>query len=199
MSEKKKVLILTASPVRDRYIDKLIARELTTLGSEVRIHPCLREGRDATLEFLPDVVVVPPIRNIYARDLAEQLKKWKCGVITRHTEPSCSWQDWKRMNEKQKMEILGRWPYMVDMELVWSQDEAEILNKRQHVPFRAMPVGSFSADVYKNKDYVRELKKKSAFNAKWKFNSKKKTLLIASPWGFADTAPDLHIDDIANP
>jgi hypothetical protein len=128
MSEKKKVLILTASPVRDKYIDKLIAKELTALGCEVRIHPCLREGRDATLNFLPDVVVVPPIRNIYARDLAAQLKKWKCGVITRHTEPSCSWQDWQKMSDQQRGDILGRWPYMVDMELVWSQDEAEILN-----------------------------------------------------------------------
>jgi DNA-directed RNA polymerase subunit RPC12/RpoP len=189
-----KILILTASPKRDKYIDELIATELRKRGNEVWIRPCLREGRQATLELEPDVVVVPPIRNPYSRDFVAQLKKWGCGVITRHTEPSCSWQDWKVMDEKQRAQIMGQFSYVVDAELVWSQDEAQILAKRG-CPFPIVPIGSVSADVYKNEEYRKQFTNKKAFNARHKFDPKKKNLLIASPWGFADSAPDLSIDD----
>ena len=194
MSEKAKVLILSASPKRDKYIDELIAMELRKKGHEVWVRPCLREGRDAVLELKPDVVVVPPIRNPYSRDFVVQLKKWGCGVVTRHTEPSCSWQDWKKMDEQQRLQIWGAFPYPVDVEIVWSQDEAEILARRR-TPFPVASIGSVNADVYTNADYKKRFFQKDVFNVKHKFSNKKKTLLIASPWGFADSAPDLQIDD----
>ncbi|MHC4890583.1 MAG: hypothetical protein ACYTEO_14095 [Planctomycetota bacterium] len=189
-----KILILTASPKRDKYIDELIATELRKRGNEVWVRPCLREGRQSVLELEPDVVVVPPIRNPYSRDFVVQLKKWGCGVITRHTEPSCSWQDWKQMDDKQKAQIMGQFSYPVDAELVWSQDEAQILSKRG-CPFPIIPIGSVNADVYKSEDCRKRHYNRKAFDAKHKFDRKKKNLLIASPWGFADSAPDLSIDD----
>jgi hypothetical protein len=176
--EMSKILILTASPVRDKYVDELIASKLRVAGHDVWVRPCLRQGRDSVLELEPDVVVVPPIRNPYSRDFVGTLKRWGCGVVTRHTEPSCSWQDWKKMDEKQRQEIMGRWSYIVDAELVWSQDEAEIL-KRRNCPFPVIPVGACNADVYKNAEMRARLRNVDAFRDKYKF-ARKKTLLTCT-------------------
>jgi hypothetical protein len=197
MGEKiMKVLILTASPKRDNIIDFLIAEKLTSMGHVVKTAPMLREGRQAVLDFQPNVCVVPPIRNVYARDFTAQLKKWSVGVVTRHTEPSCDWQDFHAMSPKQQQGILGAYPYVVDAELVWSEDEAQILNKRGRVQFSAYPIGAVACDAYFRKDLIAKHRNKKRFNKQYKFNPKKKTLLIASPWGFIDTAPDLSIDEL---
>lgn len=175
-----KILILTASPLRDKLIDELIAEELTSRGHEVVIKPCLREGRKAVLEMKPDIVVVPPIRNAYSRDFVETLKYHGVGVVSRHTEASCDWQDYKAMSDLEKRNIMGNFPYIVDKELVWSNDEAQILARRG-TPFPVIPVGAIGLDIYKNIKNVKH---------------KKKTLLIACPWGFADSAPDLNIEEM---
>ena len=192
--EGKKILILTASPVRDKYIDQLIAEHLRKMGHEVWVRPCIREGRQAVIDLEPDVVVVPPIRNPYSRDFVAVMKGWGIGVISRHTEPSCDWQDFKKMDKKQQRDIMGRWTYIVDKELVWSQDEREILSRRR-TPFPVIDVGAFPVDVYKSEEIKSTIPGREVFNQKYKFDSKKKNLLIASPWGFADFAPDLKIDE----
>jgi hypothetical protein len=192
-----KILILTASPKRDSVIDFLIAEKLTAMGHVVKTAPMLREGRDTVLEYQPNVCVVPPIRNVYARDFAAQLKKWGVGVVTRHTEPSCDWQDFRAMSPKQQQGILGAYAYGVDAELVWSEDEAQILNKRKS-QFKTFPIGAVACDGYMHKGLIAKHKDRKRFNKQYKFDSKKKNLLIASPWGFIDTAPDLQIDELGH-
>ena len=191
---QKKILILTASPIRDKVVDDLIAEELRRRGNKVWVKACLRQGRQSALKFKPDVCVMPPIRNVHSRDMVEVMKRWGMGVVSRHTEPSCDWPDFKRMNPKEKAAILGPWPYRVDMELVWSPDEAEILNKRG-VPFKTFPIGAVACDVFFREDLINKARDRTAFNLKYKFDDSKKNLLIASPWGFADSAPDLRVDE----
>lgn len=190
----RRILILTASPVRDLLIDLTIADKLKALGNEVWVRPCLREGRKSVLELQPDIVVVPPVRNPYSRDFVETLKSWGCGVVSRHTEASCDWSDFKKMSDREKQSILGNIPYKVDTELVWGSDEAEILNRR-NAPFKAMAVGSFACDVFLN-EYKNKVTLREAFNQKYGFDNNKKNLLIGSPWGFCDSAPDLRIDEV---
>ncbi len=190
----KKVLILTASPQRDKIIDELISRELRKRDCEVWVRPCLREGRDAVMELQPDVVVVPPVRNPYAVDFVNVMLDWGIGVVSRHTEASCDWQDWKKMPHEKRLEILGRFPYTVSHELVWSQDEAQILQRRNR-PINAVPVGAFVADIYKSGILEEILEPHEVFCEKRKLDKEKKILLIASPWGFADSAPDLTIPE----
>lgn len=194
--EKKKILILTASPQRDKLVDEMIAEELRTLGNEVFVWPCLRKGRSTNeiFELQPNVVVLPPIRNPMSRDMAEYLMGWGVGVVSRHTEPSCDWQDFNAMDNNQKQHILGLFPYRINLEIVWGQDEAQILSRRG-VPFPVVSVGSLSTDKYLNEEFQKKYKNKKAFNQKYKFDNKKKTILIQSPWGFADHAPDLNIDE----
>lgn len=192
---KKKILILSASPRRDILVDEMLSDKLRALGNDVWVAPCLREGRDKTLEIEPDVVLLPPIRNMYSRDFAETLKSWGVGIVTRHTEPSCDWADFKKMNVRQKAEIWGNMPYIADLEIVWGEDEVQILQKRG-CRFPVNAVGSFSADIYLNNDFKKRFVNRNKFNQKYKFKKTKKTILIQSPWGFADHSPDLRIDEI---
>ena len=188
-----KILILSASPRRDHYIDDLFKKKLTALGHEVWVRPCLREGRKAVLELNPDVCVIPPIRNPYARDFAATLKAFGCGVITRHTEPSVDMDDFKRMNEKQRGDIFGRFPYVVDLELIWGPDEEILLNKRG-VPFPTKHVGAFVSSIYADEDIRNGLMNREVFLQKYEFDKDKKTVLFSSPWGCIDLSPDLQTD-----
>ena len=189
-----KILILTASPIRDHLIDELIAEELRKRGHEVWVKPCLREGRKAAMEIKPDVVVTPPIRNPYSRDFVETLKHHGVGVVSRHTEASCDWADYKNMTQNEKIDINGRFPYKIDKELVWGPDEEQILGKRP-AGFPTISVGAFGLDVCKQ-DPTR-FGNKQSFKQKYGFKHAK-TVLIACPWGFADSAPDLNIDETVN-
>ena len=189
----KRILILTASPNRDEPIDLLIAKELTKLGCEPFVRPCLRQGRDAVLELKPDVVVLPPIRNPYARDFAQACKDFGCAAITRHTEASCDWQDFKQMDERTKTEILGAFRYVVDCEIVWGADEADILSRRTN-KFPVIPIGAFVADIYKDPDIIAKYLPKEALYQKHGLDINKKTILILSAWGFIDSSPDLSVD-----
>jgi predicted kinase len=191
----RKILILSASPVRDKHIDNLIAEKLRALGHEVEVSPCQRGGREKVLQFKPDICLVPPIRNPNSRDFVAELKRFGCAVVTRHTEPSCSWQDWKKMPPQSRTEILGAFPYLVDLELVWSQDEADILNRRG-VPFKAVAVGAIGLDIYFDEQLKARLTHRPEFCTKYKLDIEKPTLLISSPWGFADSSPDLGTDEI---
>ena len=150
-----RILILTASPQRDMIIDRQLKDELSKRGHEAFVKPCLREGRQAVLELRPDVVVVPPIRNPYSRDFVETCKGWNIGVVTRHTEASCSWQDFNEMDAESKhRNILGLFRYQLDAEIVWGQDEAEILQKRG-CKFPVIPVGSLAVDAYFKMEILR--------------------------------------------
>lgn len=190
------ILILTASPIRDLIVDTILSEELTNRGHEVYVRPCLREGRAAVLEYRPDVVVVPPIRNPYSRDLVETIKHYGMGIVSRHTEPSCDWKDFKKIRPEKKHDIFGSYPYYVDAEIVWSKDEMEILSQRPGVKFPIFACGAFTVDAYKRPDIIAAHKDKKKFCERLKLDPKKKVLLITSPWGFADSAPDLHIDPL---
>lgn len=186
------IQILTASPERDKVIDEMIGDELRKKNHEVHVSPCIRGGRQAILQTKPDVVVVPPIKNPFSRDLVEQCKYWGMGVVTRHTEASLDYDDWKAMNQRERAEIMGIFPYQVDAEIVWGPDEAQILSGRR-ANFPVFSVGSYIADIYKLPDFNERFMNREAFNKKLGLG-KKKTILFASCWSFADTAPDLRVD-----
>ena len=192
-----KILILSASPHRDEVVDGLIKKELEELGNEVLVFPCLREGRSAVLEHKPDVVVVPPIRNPYSRDFVETCKDWGIGVVSRHTEASCDWKDFKEADPTTKQNLLGRWVYEIDKELVWGDDEAQILSRRG-TKYPVIAIGAIGLDIYKQEGFRDKFTSREDFCKKWNFDQDKPILLISSPWGFCDSAPDLGIDEMVN-
>jgi hypothetical protein len=188
----RKILIITASPARDKVIDTLIAEDLTKRDFNVKIVPFGKDMQEAVLDFKPNVVVIAPIRNTFARDFAEVLKGWGIGVVTRHTEASCDWQDWKKINKAWRENLLGRYRYYVDAEIVWGEDEAQILRSRK-CPFPIYAVGAFALDIYFRKDLPKRFGTREKFNEERGLDNNKKTLLIGSPWGFVDSAPDRPI------
>lgn len=189
----KKILILSASPLRDKYIDDFIAIKLRAMGNEVWVKDSPTDNQTAPIEIQPNVVVLPPVRNPYARDYAEQLKSWGMGVVVRHTEPSCDKADYDKMSMYDKQQILGAFPYVADMEIVWGKFEAEILNTRGVFPCFA--VGSFSVSLYKND--ILERKPRDLFNKERKLKDDKKNLVIGCAWGFIDSAPDRRVHQTA--
>lgn len=190
---KKKILILSASPQRDSAIDALLEEKLKAFGNEVWVRPCLRQGRDSVLELKPDVVVTPPIRNVYSRDFVRVCKNFGCGVVTRHTEPSIAWEDYKAIESKEKASIIGSLKYEVDVEIVWSEDEVGILRQR-NTAFPVVSVGAFMVDIYKQDGFGEKFISKEEFNIRHKLDPQKKTILLSSAWGFIDNSPDLDID-----
>jgi len=189
-----KILILTASPRRDKYIDLLFEDKLKAKGHEVWTRPCLREGRDAVTELRPDVVVVPPIRNPYSRDFCQVMKNWGIGIISRHTEPSCGKKEYEAMNKEEQADIMGRFAYGIDAEIVWGKEEAHILNTRG-VPFKVTGVGAIVADLYKSD--IQPIQRE-VLCQKHNLNSEKPIILISSPWGFIDSCPDLHTEVVTD-
>ena len=192
---RMKILVLTASPNRDKVVDEQLAEELRKREHEVKVVPCLRNGRDAAIEFQPDIVVMPPIRNPYSRDFCEVARHWGMGLVVRHTEPSCDWGDYKKMSGKGKAhQILGMFPYPSNIELVSSCDEADILSRRK-AGFPAVAVGALGLDIYFKRDYKKRFLDRAHYKKKFGLK-KKKILTVASSWGFIDHAPDLNIDEI---
>ncbi len=145
------------------------------------------------MEIKPDVVIMPPIRNVYSRDFAGQCKEFGCAVVTRHTEPSIAWEDYKVAGAKDRAAIIGQFKYNVDVEIVWSEDEVQILRSRNTV-FPVEFVGAFVADIYKQDDFDSKFISREAFCEKHKLDKDKKTILLSSAWGFIDSSPDLQID-----
>jgi surface carbohydrate biosynthesis protein len=188
-----KILILSASPGRDRVIDDNIKTELVKRGHEVIVSPCVRGGRQAFVDVQPDIVVLPPIKNPNARDTAEYAKFCSCGVISRHTEASCDWTDYKAMSQMEKQEIMGPVPYAVDTEIVWGPDEEDIMNRRG-LPWKVNSVGSFATDIYFKENWKSQFKGRELFLQQFGLDPSKKTMLWATCWGFADTGPDLRVD-----
>ena len=51
-----KILIFTASPMRDSIVDSLLTEELEKMGHEVSIRPCLREHRAAFEDTINEIL-----------------------------------------------------------------------------------------------------------------------------------------------
>lgn len=181
-----KILILTSSPQRDRLVDKLLKKELESLGNEVIVRSIPDGARDAILEIKPDILVTPPVRNHFAYDLTEVAARFGIAVAIRHVEPSCDEDDINNMDDGWRKRILIRRPEDIKLELVWSPVEVDYVEMFCKPPHKMMPVGAFVADVYKSGDLQRD----PDFYKKYGFDPNKPTVLASSPWGLCDSDSD---------
>ncbi len=179
-----KILILTQLPIRDTPVDELIARHLRKLGHTVWVEFLIRAfgtdnigGRKAVFKFKPDLVVLPEVRCEYGCDLNEAIRGMGIRTVVRRCEPGYSNDERETISDELASVIRGRWPYVVDLELVWHEDFLEALNK----PF-VKAVGAFPFDLY-------FLKKKK--------RHKKKTVLCAAAWDYADRTPQYSIPEVS--
>lgn len=186
LSERKKmkILILTQLPIRDTPVDKLIAKHLRKMGHTVWVEYLIRAlgtetpgGRKAVQLYKPELVVTPDIRGEYSRDLNEALRGMGLRTVLRRSEPGYSKDFRKTITDEFATAIRGRWAYTADLELVWNEEFLEPLNNPV-----AKAVGAFAFDVF----FLKKKKK-----------HKRKTVLCASAWDYADRTPEYSIPEVA--
>jgi hypothetical protein len=187
-----KILILTASPQRDKLIDGLLKERLEKMGNEVKLHQVPVGARKAILDYRPDVLVAPPIRNYFAFDLLGYTKRCGAAIVIRHIEPSCDKEDLENMSDHYKTVLaIGR-PDNTDLEMFWSDVEIDFLESTGNAPanINMVPIGAFVTDIYKNKKICDSLTDREGFNKKHNLDNGKETILISAPWGLVDSDSD---------
>ena len=184
------ILILSGSPQRDKLIDELLKEELESLGNEVTIRPIPLGARDAIIELKPDILLMPPICNIYSYDTAYEAARWGTAVVVRHVEPGYDRQDMEIMAKDWRDMALFKRPANLAMELAWGKIEAGFIKKFTTTSFPVIPVGAFISDLYTESYLSREDKEENVIS-KYELNPSKKTILISSPWGLMDIDSDL--------
>lgn len=185
-----KILILSGSPQRDKLIDELLMKELESLGNEVIIRPMPLDARESIIELKPNIVLVPPICNIYSYDTAYEAARWGISVVIRHVEPGYDRQDMDTMLKDWKNRALFTRPENLAMELTWGDTEANYIRKFSRGLFPVMPVGAFVSDLYTD-SYLSGKDKEDSVVDKYGFDKSKKIILISSPWGLMDIDSDL--------
>lgn len=178
-----RILICTQSEPRDGFIDGKIKQHLEKLGHEVKICNFVFNGRREVIDFKPHVVVMPEARCEYSRDFSEQLRYMKIRTVVRRTESGFTEDDPR--SEQHKQFCIGNWPYEVDLELVWSDEFADILRNKYHKD-NVVVCGGVVFDVY----FPRPPREKQG----------KKVVLFATIWDYADRrsyycVPELPVGD----
>lgn len=190
-----KILILSGSPQRDKLIDQLLKEHLEKLGNEVFIRPVPLGTHKAILEIKPDVLVMPPIKNVFAYDIGENCARWGVAVVIRHIEAGPDEDDIKNMLPAWRQKLFYRRPKGIKLELIWGEIEANYTKKYAQLPHLIVPVGAFVADIYKG-DCLKKLTS-GDFVSEYNFDADKRTLLVGSPWGLMDIDSD-HLGQSSN-
>lgn len=185
-----KVLILTSSPQRDAEIDAALKKRLEKLGNEVVIHFIPVGAREFTLKFEPNIVVMPPIRNVFGYEYAETMIRWGAAVVLRHVEPGADSEDIKTMKSTWQQTLLYRRPKGVSLELLWGEPEADYLRNMWEVEHPVVSVGAFVADSYKGEGASKFVNRQK-FCEQYGLDINKKTILLSSPWGLMEVDSDL--------
>jgi len=171
-----KIAILTLTGQRDKFIDKMLAEELTKLGHDARVRNFIMAGPETVTYEKPDVVIVPMVGGQYKLDFVKQCKQWGIEVIVRRGEAGMGREQFERLSDDRKAIILGNWNYnpYVDLECVWGREFADILAEQGHVSAEKLRVcGAFAFDPYFKNSSINKA-------------ARKKTILFATGFSTAD-------------
>lgn len=186
----RKVLLCSNLPQRDRLIDEFLATKIRAITKpcgcacyEVRVIPFLPFARENICRFKPDIVIFPEVRCEYTVNLTKHCMEWDILTIAKRTEGGAARAAWDKMEESERMTVVGSWPYDVDLEVVWSQQFADLVVKYGHIPRgKIFVAGGIPFDVYF--EGLKDQLKKD-----------KKVILFASGWGHADRSPEYNIPE----
>lgn len=193
----RKILLLTNLPVRDAPTDAIIATHLRNMGAEVRegiMYPnkvdirmtnFLPSPREHVLFYKPDIVIGPEARCQFTIDFYQRCKEWGILTIARRTEGGCPRSAWNVMDEPEKKTVIGSWEYDVDLEIVWSEDFAELLAENGYIPRdRIFAAGGVTFD----QNFI------PPFRAK---QETRRNLVFCTNWGHADRNPTYNVPEAA--
>lgn len=190
-----KILVLTQTETRDKIFDGLLAVMLNRIGHNAGVIGYVGDGRKAVVRTKPDVIVMPEARCDYAVDFAEEATKMGITVVVRRSEPGFSRQEqWDESLRKIALSPL-RYGHCVDLELVWCEEFAEILDEEGYLPREKIKViGAPFASLYINwpKEYF---KSREGFDKIHGLDPEKKTVCWATAWAMADRDADYSIPE----
>jgi hypothetical protein len=122
-----------------------MAKYLRSMGHQTWVKGLVGFGRESVIKYKPDAVVLPENRCEYTRDFVENLAGMGILTIVRRTEPGFSKADTR--SEVHKDFCVGKWFYYVDLELVWSEEFADILRDKYYKK-NVVACGGFAFDPY---------------------------------------------------
>jgi len=176
-----KILFLVQAYPRDLHLDKKMGGHLTDFGHTVRYGSIVATARKDTLQFKPDVVVVPEARCEYVRDYVKLVRKWGCRAVIRRTEPGFTKKN--PDSDEDKLHCIGNWPYEADLEIVWCEEFADILKANKNVICKNVKAaGGFAFDPY--------------FPPPKKHRTNKPLALFVTLWDYADRRPDYCVPEL---
>jgi len=194
-------------PQRDWLIDTMIADAVKAKGHSACVRKFLADDRTAVIHEKPDVVVIPVVRCEYTRDLATRLKSWGVKVIARRSEAGVSRTQYERLSPTWKLDHIGRYDYkdLIDLELIWSRQFADILVEEGKVREKQVRViGGITLDPYFKWDLVSHSAKvwtqtKDEWLESKGFDPEKKTLYFVTGFVHAErpeyTLPEAPLND----
>jgi surface carbohydrate biosynthesis protein len=188
----KRILILVAYKQRDLFIDLMIKYWLEQMGHEVFVRAHENIPENSILEILPDAVVWGPKITMYQMALGQFATERNILSIIRRQEGGQSKESWNGLSPSQKNWWLGIRDYtaVVDFEIVYSQEYADILGSEGHIPRdKCAAVGNMIMDPYFIPRIDRALPSKEEFCSRLGLDPRKKIMLLASRWAHADGTP----------
>jgi surface carbohydrate biosynthesis protein len=184
----------------------MIADAVKARGHDAVVRKFLADDRTAIIVERPDVVVIPVVRCEYTRDLATRLKQWGVRVIARRSEAGVSRVQFEKLTKTWQQDQVGRYDYkdLIDLELVWSREFADILVEKGKIGRRQVRViGGITLDPYFKWDLATESAKVFCSREDWytkhKLDPNKRTVYFITGFVHADksdfTLPEAPIDD----
>lgn len=179
----RRVLILVNLKQRDSATDNLLATKLRERGFDVRVADYLPHNRQHVLFYKPNIVIGPEARCEYSVAFYKQCKEWGIYTIAKRTEGGAALKAWEVMSQDERDTVIGKWPYDVDMEIVWSEDFKKLMLEHGYLPEEKIFVaGALPFDVYFIPPFHTH-------------PEKRKNLVFATGWGHADRNPIYNVPE----
>lgn len=177
-----RIVILTLTGQRDKYIDHMLADAMRGYGHDVNVYNYIQAGRESVCYKKPDLIVHPMVGGQYKQDFVRKCHEWGVKVVVRRGEAGMGRAEFAKLDDNRTQIVLGGWDYSpyVDLELVWGKEFADILAEQGPMPSEKIKVcGAFAFDPY--------LKNGEAAKRK---EHRQRTILFATGFSTADCRSD---------
>lgn len=194
----KRILLLVVYKQRDLFIDLILRYHLERLGHRVIMRSLGDDPAASLVELLPDVVIWGAKTTPYQVQLARFARDRNIVSIVRREEAGTARKRWDQLSPTVRKWSLGNIDYapLVDLELVFGQDFAEILREEGHMPpDRCQVVGAMTFDPYFLPELSRFMPGRGAFCRQLGLDPAKKIMLLLTPWTYADRDPGAAIPE----
>nr|WP_321513241.1 hypothetical protein [uncultured Pseudodesulfovibrio sp.] len=196
--KKKRILLFVVYKQRDLFIDLLLMHHLEALGHEVFLRPLNITSCNSLLELRPDLVIWGARTTRIQRSLSRFAADRGILQVVRREEGLIYGPTWKDRTPEIKSLTLGTEDYSpyVDLEIGYNGDFRRTISSEGYMPLqRLISVGAMSFDIYHHPCLKALLPNKNDVFERLGLDQKKKLLIMASSWSYADRDLDNAIPE----